>query len=54
MRLGGLFQEVHRIAARYHWAERDILALAWRRRQRYLAIIEKESAEAFLEELGAG
>jgi hypothetical protein len=54
VRLASLFHDIHRLASRYHWAERDILALAWPRRRRYLAIIEAEAAEALFEDLGGG
>ncbi|MBL8741651.1 MAG: hypothetical protein JNK04_11175 [Myxococcales bacterium] len=51
MRRDGLLQDVHRIASRYHWAERDILALSWARRRRYLNLIDSESAASLLDEL---
>ncbi len=54
MRRDGLFPEVHRIATRYHWAERDILALSWARRRRYLTHIESDSAASILDELSGG
>lgn len=37
-----LLREIHTLAREYHWAERDILALARSRRQSYLALIEAE------------
>jgi hypothetical protein len=49
-----LFQDVHWIASRYHWAERDILALNWARRRRYLHLIESDSATSLLDELQSG
>ena len=36
-----LFDEIHRLASRYHWTERDILALPRARRQLYLRLIER-------------
>lgn len=41
-----LIQEVHRIAAVYHWSEHDILSLKRARRQRYLALIAREHTPA--------
>jgi len=37
----GLLQEVHQIAAHYHWSEADILNLPRPRRQRYLQLIDR-------------
>jgi hypothetical protein len=37
-----LFEEVHLIAGRYHWSERDILALPRRRRARYVELAHAE------------
>lgn len=34
-----LMQEVHTLALHYHWAERDILQMPWRRRARYLELV---------------
>jgi hypothetical protein len=36
-----LLQEIHQIAAHYHWSEADILALPRTRRQRYLQLIDR-------------
>ncbi len=36
-----LLQEVHQIAAHYHWGEAEILALPRPRRQRYLHLIDR-------------
>lgn len=54
MRLPGLYHQIHRIAGRYHWAERDILALSLHRRSRYLAILDAESAASIFDDLGGG
>jgi hypothetical protein len=54
VRVERLFDEVHRIATHYHWSERDILTLSWRRRGRYLARIDRDWTEAFTSELGDG
>ena len=40
----GLLREVHAIASRYGWTEREILAIAASRRARYLALIEGDDA----------
>jgi hypothetical protein len=37
-----LYREVHVIAARYHWAESEILSLPRDRRHRYLRLIDEE------------
>ncbi len=37
---GSLYQEVHRIAAHYHWGENEILNLPKERRQLYLRLID--------------
>lgn len=39
-----LIEEVHRLAARYHWTEAQILAIPSWRRARYLALVEREEA----------
>lgn len=39
--LEALFADIHVIASRYHWSEGDILALPRRRRQTYLAMIDR-------------
>lgn len=36
-----LFEEIHRIAASYHWGEAEILALPRARRQLYLRLIDR-------------
>lgn len=37
-----LIETVHRLASRYHWSEAEILALPEWRRDRYLALIDRE------------
>ncbi|PSN79718.1 hypothetical protein C8B47_10160 [filamentous cyanobacterium CCP4] len=37
-----LIETVHRLASRYHWSEREILTLPEWRRDRYLALIDRE------------
>jgi hypothetical protein len=39
VRQGDLYRQVHVLALHYHWSESEILALTWRRRQRYLDLI---------------
>ncbi len=39
-----VLEDVHRLAATYHWTEADILALPTRRRQRYLALLDRAAA----------
>jgi hypothetical protein len=39
-----LIETVHRLACRYHWTEAEILALPEWRRDRYLALIDREGA----------
>ena len=39
---GGILDEVHLLASRYHWPEGDILALPRARRQAYLALIDRD------------
>lgn len=39
-----LYDEIHILAANYHWSEADILALPYRRRQAYLQRLEYHSA----------
>jgi hypothetical protein len=34
-----LFEEVHALALHYHWSEREILAMAPSRRERYIALL---------------
>lgn len=36
-----LFQEIHILAATYHWSEAEILALSQERRRRYLDLIDR-------------
>lgn len=38
---GSLLQEIHTIAATYHWGEAEILALPRERRRRYLELIDR-------------
>lgn len=38
---GSLLQEIHTIAASYHWGEGEILALPRERRRRYLELIDR-------------
>lgn len=38
---GDLFQEIHILAATYHWSEGEILALPLERRRRYLELIDR-------------
>lgn len=38
---GGLLQEIHILAATYHWSEGEILALPLERRRRYLELIDR-------------
>jgi DNA-directed RNA polymerase subunit RPC12/RpoP len=37
-----LIESVHRLASRYHWSERDILAMPEWRRERYLELLARE------------
>jgi hypothetical protein len=37
-----LYEEVHRLAWHYHWAEREILAMTHSKRRRYLALLRRE------------
>ncbi len=39
--VGALFSEIHQLALRYHWSERDILELPRSRRQLYLDLIDR-------------
>ena len=39
---GLLIEEVHRLAAHYHWTEAEILAIPAWRRAHYLALVERE------------
>lgn len=43
-RQGQLLQDVHRLAARYHWSEAQVFDVAPERRARYLRLIEAEAA----------
>jgi len=47
-RAGNLVAEIHTLAGRYHWAERDILALRLNRRRAYLALMEQEADRALV------
>lgn len=47
-RAGNLVAEIHTLASRYHWTERDILALRLNRRRAYLALIEQEADRALV------
>jgi hypothetical protein len=38
-RASALFEEVHALAFHYHWSEREILAMASSRRERYIALL---------------
>ncbi|QSQ22762.1 hypothetical protein JY651_48015 [Pyxidicoccus parkwayensis] len=38
-----LLEEVHTLASRYHWSERDILALPRHRRRKYLRLVERDA-----------
>lgn len=38
-RASTLFEEVHALALHYHWSEREILAMAPSRRERYIALL---------------
>ncbi|MGB3866312.1 MAG: hypothetical protein WBA29_11875 [Xanthobacteraceae bacterium] len=40
----GIFRDVYRMAQRYHWSEREILALTRTRRKRYLALADEMEA----------
>jgi len=39
--VGELFAQVHRLAAAYHWSEREILDLPRHRRETYLSLIDR-------------
>jgi len=41
-----IFEEVHELAAHYHWSEEAIVALPRARRQRYVACIERARRQA--------
>jgi hypothetical protein len=43
MSLDTLYEELHLIAARYHWSEADILRLTTSKRRRYLRLIERHA-----------
>ena len=45
-RASRLLQEVHTLASHYHWSERDILQMPWRRRARYLELVASSVAHA--------
>lgn len=43
---GDIFEQVHRLARVYHWSERELLALTFARRQRYLALVDLQGGAA--------
>jgi hypothetical protein len=45
-RADALFQEVHALALRYHWSERDILKLPLAKRRLYLALLDESTQPA--------
>jgi hypothetical protein len=45
-----LLEEVHLIASRYHWSERDILGLTESRRRQYIALCRADSESEGLEQ----
>jgi len=45
-RANRLMHEVHTLAWHYHWSERDILRIPWRRRARYLEMVADSAARA--------
>jgi hypothetical protein len=47
-----LLRDVHLLACRYHWAERDILGLALPRRAAYLGLIEEQRDAALIAGIG--
>lgn len=47
-RADNLVAEIHALASRYHWAERDILALRLNRRRAYLALMAQEADRALV------
>ena len=46
MSLDSLYQELHLIAAHYHWSESEILRLTTSKRRRYLRLIESHAGAA--------
>lgn len=40
---GNIFQQVDRLARAYHWSERELLALSFQRRQRYLELVDTQA-----------
>ena len=42
---GGVHEEIHEIAAAYHWDEATILAMPQNRRQAYAATIRRQARE---------
>ncbi|HWM92974.1 MAG TPA: hypothetical protein VN493_19580 [Thermoanaerobaculia bacterium] len=46
-----LLREVHELALRYHWSERQILGLALRRRRAYLQLMEEDRDRALARSL---
>ncbi|WP_223645128.1 hypothetical protein [Corallococcus sp. EGB] len=49
-----MLHDIHRLAARYHWSEDEILRLKLSRRAAYLALIEAEDDQGLFEALGEG
>jgi len=48
-RADAIFREVHALALYYHWSESDILDMSYRRRQRYLQLLDESlSGERYL------
>lgn len=41
-----VYEEVHLLAGRYHWAERDILAMPGARRARYAELVHEQRGQA--------
>ncbi|MCA9483480.1 MAG: hypothetical protein KC553_07095 [Nitrospina sp.] len=40
---GDIFHQVDRLARAYHWSERELLALSFQRRQRYLELVDSQA-----------
>lgn len=40
---GDIFHQVDRLARAYHWSERELLALSFNRRQRYLDLVDSQT-----------
>lgn len=41
-----IFDDIHVLASRYHWSQREILSLPRARRKRYLSLIDRERGRA--------